>query len=198
MCRFVESIQLKDGVFKRLPFHQARLEKAMKQFFQNEKVINLAEELMKTDFPTEGLFKCRIVYDSEICLIEFIPYVRREIRTLKIVHSDIESFPYKPKDRTGYNTAFALRADCDDVIIVRNGLLTDSSYANIAFFDGKFWFTPQIPLIFGVNRAGLVEKGKIIEKDIQVNELLNYTQISVFNAMIEFEEIILDIDKIMQ
>ena len=197
MCRFVETIQLKDSDFKRLPFHQMRLEKALKQFFPNLEVINLIELLLKTDYPTKGLFKCRVVYDSEIRLIEFIPYVRREIRTLRVVNSDIESLPYKPEDRTGYNSAFAQRGNCDDVIIVRNGLLTDSSYSNIAMFDGKTWFTPRIPLIYGTNRAELLAKGKLVEKDIVVDDLKNYAKIALFNAMIEFGEIILTSDKIL-
>ena len=196
MCQFVETIQLKEGNFKRLSYHQIRLEKAMNQFFPNGTVINLSEVLLKTDFPLKGLFKCRVVYDSEIRLIEFIPYIRREIRSLKIVSSDIESFPYKPENRTGYNRAFASRGDCDDVIIVRKGLLTDSSYSNIAFFDGKNWFTPRIPLIYGVNRAELLENGKLLEKDIRIQDLQKYSKIALFNAMIEFGEIVLDTDKI--
>jgi len=196
MCRFVETIQLKEGDFKRLPFHQMRLKKAMNQFFPKEKVINLTEWLLKTDYPTKGLFKCRVVYDYEIRLIEFIPYVRREIRNLKIVSSDIESLPYKPEDRTGYNSAFAQRGNCDDVIIVRNGLLTDSSYSNIALYDGTTWFTPRRPLIYGTNRAELLANGKLVEADIKVDDLQHFTQIAIFNAMIEFGEIILDTDKI--
>ena len=196
MYRFVETIQLNEGVFKRLPYHQTRLENAMKQFFPNENVIILIECLLNSDYPTKGLFKCRVVYDAEIRLIEFIPYVRREIRTLRVVNSDIESLPYKPEDRTGYNSAFAQRGNCDDVIIVRNGLLTDSSYSNIAMFDGKTWFTPRIPLIYGTNRAELLAKGKLVEKDIVVDDLKNYAKIALFNAMIEFGEIILTSDKI--
>ena len=197
MYRFVETIQLNEGVFKRLPYHQTRLENAMKQFFPNENVIILIECLLNSDYPTKGLFKCRVVYDAEIRLIEFIPYVRREIRTLRVVNSDIESLPYKPEDRTGYNSAFAQRGNCDDVIIVRNGLLTDSSYSNIAMFDGKTWFTPRIPLIYGTNRAELLAKGKLVEKDIVVDDLKNYAKIALFNAMIEFGEIILTSDKIL-
>ena len=197
MYRFIESIQLKEGNFKRLPYHQARLEKAMKQFYPTREVINLAESLQKTDFPAKGLYKCRVVYDSEIRLLEYVPYLRREIHSLKIVHSDQESFPYKPEDRSGYNAAFAQRGECDDVLMVRNGWLTDSSYANIALFDGKNWFTPRTPLILGVNRAELLEMGKIREKDIKLADLSSYTQIALFNAMIELGEIVLEVAKIM-
>ena len=198
MYRFLETIQLNHGQFKRLLYHQARMNEVRNQFFPNNDSINLTGYLNKTDFPCDGLLKCRIVYDSEIRLVEFIPYSKREIHTLKLINIDIESYPYKPENRTGYNLAFEQRADCDDVIIVRNGLLTDSSYCNIALFDGKSWITPLTPLIYGVNRAELLVNKKIQENDISVDDLKNYTQIALFNAMIEFGEIILETNKIQR
>jgi len=196
MCRFVESIQLKAGQFKRLELHQVRLQKALEESYPNVKVIELAESLKNTYFPTEGLFKCRVVYDSEIRLIEFAPYIRREIRSLKLVETKLKSRAYKLEDRSGLNAAFAQRDDCDDVLLVRDGLLMDTSYCNIALYDGENWFTPGIPLVYGVNRAELLAEGKLIEKDIAVDELKNYRQIALFNAMIEFGELVLDIGKI--
>ena len=196
MCRFVESIQLKDGEFKRLELHQARLQKAMEDFYPNEKVINLADSLKQASFPTDGLFKCRVVYDSAIRQIEFAPYVRREIHSLRLVETELESFHYKLEDRSGFNVAFAQRGDCDDVLLVKNGFLTDSSYANIALFDCENWYTPRVPLLFGVNRAQLLLEGKLIEKDIKPTELMNFQYISLFNAMIEFEEVKLEISSI--
>lgn len=197
MCRFIESIKLQDGEFKRLDLHQARIQKAFETFYPNEKVFDLAEFLNKSDFPTEKrIFKCRIVYDTKIRQLEFNQYIMRPINSLRLVATEIESLPYKPEDRSLYNAAFALRDDCDDVLLVKNGLLTDTSYCNIALFDGNNWFTPRIPLLYGVNRAELLNKGKLIEKDIKVNELKDYHQIALFNAMIEFGELVLEIDKV--
>ncbi|HEY6915657.1 MAG TPA: aminotransferase class IV, partial [Paludibacter sp.] len=79
---------------------------------------------------------------------------------------------------------------------VKNGLLTDTSYCNIALYDGQNWFTPRVPLLYGVNRAELLLEEKLIEKDIAVEELKSYEKIALFNAMIEFGEVVLDIDKI--
>ena len=61
MCRFVESIQLNDGEFKRLELHQDRVAKTMKDYFPNQKVIDLVESLNRISFPTDGLYKCRMV-----------------------------------------------------------------------------------------------------------------------------------------
>jgi len=196
MCRFIESIQLKDGQFKRLELHQARLQKAMADFYPNVPFIDLAELLKQTSFPTEGMYKCRVVYDSEVRLIEFVPYIQREIHSLKLVETDVESKPYKMEDRSGLNVAFAKRGECDDVLLVKNGLLTDTSYSNIALYDGKQWFTPRVPLLYGVNRAQLLTEGKLIEKDLKPDELVNFQRIALFNALIEFGDLELEISAI--
>jgi len=51
-------------------------------------------------------------------------------------------------------------------------------------------------LIYGVNRANLLEEGKIFEKDIKLSDLQNYSAIRLFNALIEFGEIELNISNI--
>jgi len=196
MCRFVESVQLKDGVFKRLDLHQERLLRAMKDCCPKAKVIDLKSVLMHTSFPAEGLFKCRVVYDSQIREIEFIPYVKREIHSLKLVETQMESSHCKKEDRSLLNAAFALRGDCDDVILVKDGLLTDTSFTNIALFDGLTWVTPLVPLIYGVNRAQLVREGRLTEKDINSADLVNFKRVTLFNALNEFGSIELDISSI--
>lgn len=197
MYRLVESIKLKDGVFYRLKFHQERVDKAFEACFPNEEPISLFDNLYQTMIPQEGIYKCRIVYDVDVQLVEILPYVRREINSLKLVYTDMKSHFYKLEDRTLYNEAFAKRGECDDVLLVRNGLLTDASYSNIALFDGNNWFTPRVPLLYGVNRADLLKQEKLIEKDINVGDLKDYQKIALFNAMIEFGELILDIEKIV-
>lgn len=196
MCRFIESIKLQDGKFYRIALHQARVDKVFADFYPAVKPINLVELLMKSDFPETGIHKCRIVFDSEVQSLEYLPYVRREIKSLKLVETDMETLPYKIEDRTKLDIAFAKREACDDVLMIRNDLLTDTSYSNIALFDGENWITPKSPLLFGVNRAQLVAENKLIQKDIKVSELFNYQRISLFNAMIEFGEMEIQIDAI--
>jgi 4-amino-4-deoxychorismate lyase len=45
---------------------------------------------------------------------------------------------------------------CDDIIIVRNGFVTDASYANLIFRKGDEWFTPATFLLAGTMRAFLL------------------------------------------
>ena len=193
MCRFVESIKLKDGVFYRLPLHQQRVNKAFEAFYPGCKPVDVVEALLQTAFPQEGVCKCRLVYDSDLQSLDIVPYVRREIRSLKLVETTQESLPYKREDRTEFNAAFAQRGGCDDVLLVKDGFLTDTSYCDIALYDGEKWYTPRTPLLYGVNRMQLLSEAKLIERDISVSELMNFQYISLFNALIEFGELQFDV-----
>ncbi len=197
MCLFVEAIKLKDGALYRLKYHQKRVNTAFEKFFPNETTINLFDELNQILLPQSGIYKCRIVYNDSVQSIEFTPYLMREIKTLKLVETEIETLVYKLEDRRAYNIAYEKRSDCDDVLMVKNGFITDTSYSNVALFDGKNWHTPRTPLLYGTNRAELLEKGIIVEKDIKVSDLKNYQRIAIFNAMIEFGELVLDIKNIL-
>jgi 4-amino-4-deoxychorismate lyase len=65
--------------------------------------------------------------------------------------------------------------------------VTDTSIANVAFYKDGLWFTPKKPLLEGTTRARLLNAGKIIEKDIGVKELKNYSKVALMNAMIDFD-----------
>lgn len=196
MCLFVESIKLKDGVFYRLKLHQERVNRAFAAYYPAEDPVNIIENLNQTVFPQEGIYKCRMVYNVDVQLLEFTPYVRREIRSLKLVETELESRIYKLEDRSGYHAAFAHRGDCDDVLLIKNGLLTDTSYCNIALYDGENWYTPRTPLLYGVNRSDLLSQNLLVEKDIKPADLVNFQRIRLFNALIEFGEMELDVSVI--
>ena len=197
MCQFFEAIKIKDGIIIRLKYHQQRVNKAFEIYYPSEQTISLLDELNQSVIPQEGTYKCRIVYSDTVHSVEITPYQMREIKSLKLVETDLESFTYKLDDRSAYKAAFEQREGCDDVLLYKNDLLTDTSYSNIALFDGENWYTPQFPLLYGTNRAELIENGKIVEKDIRVSDLKKYKRIALFNAMIEFGELILDTDKIL-
>ncbi len=196
MSRFIESIKVADGRFFRLPYHQARISAVFKQVFPGEKSFSLSEILQNTDYPHEGIFKCRIVFDKAIQTIEFAPYSRREIKSLKLVEAQIEPANYKAEERSKINDAFAQRGDCDDVIMLNNEFLSDTSYANIALWNGENWYTPTLPVIYGTQRAALLDAGELLEKQIHKKDLHHYKRIRIFNAMIEFGEIELDISSV--
>ena len=86
-----------------------------------------------------------------------------------------------------------MRDGSDEVIIVRNGLLTDTSYTNIALFDGCEWLTPKLPLLAGTQRASLIDRQRLREADIRADDLWSFDYIALFNAMMNLGEMILPV-----
>ena len=82
---------------------------------------------------------------------------------------------------------FSQKENCDEILIVKNGLLCDTSIANIALFDGRKWMTPKTPLLEGTTRQRLLESGFLTVKDIAVEDLKMYSQMALMNAMIDFD-----------
>lgn len=198
MCQFIETIRETDGVPEALPFHQERMERTMRQFFPSTKVPNLAD-VLKLRLQAKGVCKCRVVYGARgIETVERQPYTVRQVRTLRLICDDAISYEYKSADRTLLNRLAALRAGCDDVIIVRHGLLTDTSYSNIALSDGTHWFTPRLPLLCGTMRQRLIEANLLTERDIRPEDLPHYQTLSLINAMLDLGRVVVGTDKIFR
>ncbi len=189
MSQFLETIRLYNGEFSALEYHQERVCKTFSAFYPKENPFDLNIELHSKNIPANGLYKCRIIYDSQIRKLEFIPYQLPIIRSLKLVQSNISTTHYKSASRDELNAAFSLRESCDDVLLIKNSLLTDTSFCNIALFDGTEWLTPKTPLLYGSMRARLLNDGFLKEADIRVEDLKCYNRISLFNAMIDIEQI---------
>jgi 4-amino-4-deoxychorismate lyase len=189
MSQFIESIQLCDGAFKRLEFHQQRINAAFADFYPLLSPFSLHDCLAQSDFPADGLYKCRVEYDEKVSLVEYIPYIIREVKSLKLVTTTLPCLPYKMVDRTVLNKLYAQRGECDDILMVRNGLITDAWVANVALYDGEKWYTPRLPVLMGTQRAALIFSEEIFEKDIYIDDLMNFKSIRLFNAMIEFGQI---------
>lgn len=82
--------------------------------------------------------------------------------------------------------------------MVRDGLITDSYYANVALSNNGTWYTPEYPLLRGTMRTKLLSKGKLTVKNIATTELHTYDKVRLFNAMIPFGKIEFGRDMILE
>lgn len=180
---YLETIKSVDGVIYNLSYHQQRLESVLSSF-ANATIHNLTESLNP---PQNATFRCRVVYDEKNIEVEYVPYVKRQVRSLKLVYSDDIDYSKKYANRESLNELFLLKADCDDVLIVKSGLVTDTSIANVAFYDGLVWITPKRPLLKGTMRQKYLDSKKISQRDIFVDDLKNYKKVALMNAMIDFD-----------
>ena len=110
---------------------------------------------------------------------------------------DSIDYSFKSLDRTRLNELLVQKGSSDDIIIVKNGLVTDTSFTNLAILSGNRWFTPpRHPLLAGTMRSFLLDKGIISKADITLHDLKNAQAVSLFNAMIEFGERVVDVKDI--
>jgi 4-amino-4-deoxychorismate lyase len=140
------------------------------------------------NIPDKKTYRCKVIYDTNLLSFELLPYKPRVFKSFKLIDSDID-YTYKSTDREELNKLFKLRNNCDDILIIKDGLLTDTSIANIALFDGKQWVTPKKPLLFGTQRAKLLEDKIVVEKDIKVKDIKNIVNFAIMNALIGFHKI---------
>ncbi|MGD1891663.1 MAG: aminotransferase class IV [Cyclobacteriaceae bacterium] len=105
-------------------------------------------------------------------------------------------YDHKFADRHLIIHLFAQRQSDDDILMVKNGLITDTSYSNVAFFDGQQWFTPHQPLLPGTSRARLLDEGLLQKAKITPNDLPQFEYCSLINAMLPLGERIVAIDDI--
>ena len=134
------------------------------------------------------MVKCRVTYQDTIELVEFAPYQKRKIHSLKLVWDNFIDYRFKYKDRTPLNALLQQRGTCDDIIIVKNGWITDSTYANLVFDTGSELITPNTNLLDGVQRAYLLKLGTIQEAAVHVDDFTAFKQVHLINAMLGLGE----------
>jgi len=119
-------------------------------------------------------------------LIELSFFPKKTINTLKLVHNDSLRYAYKFSDRSSIEKN-RVSNDKDEILIIQNGKITDTSFSNVVFFDGEHWFTPKKPLLKGTKREQLLQDRIIFEKEIYVEEIANYKGLCLINAMLEID-----------
>lgn len=180
---FLETIKIHEGRIRHLPYHQQRVERTVRAHYPQAEIPQLQRHLQK--IPTAGIYKCRILYNDRIQTVTFEHYTPKPVRTFTVIESAID-YAYKYADRSALER-LKESVPTDEIIIQKEGLLTDTSYSNLAFYDGNRWITPRSPLLQGTMRAKLLEEGRLIEGEVTLDDLKKFKDIALMNAMIEFK-----------
>ena len=188
MSLLFETIRISDGQTRHLRWHELRMNRARHELWNFRKLVNLRELIrVPAEFRT-GLVRCNVYYGPEIESVTFKFYDKKPIRSLRLVKSDTIDYPVKYFDRSLLESLFAMRGNCDDIIIIKNGLVTDTSMSNLIFFEGINWMTPAKPLLEGTCRERLLSEGRIAEASIRPEDLYHYTGVKLINAMRDPDE----------
>lgn len=187
MYQFIETIKIQNGIPQNLEYHQQRMVNTIKNFYSVKNFPNISETLRDIEFDSNKLFKCRILYTSQIDKVDFNEYNKKEIRSIKIIACDYINYDYKFSDRTLLNQLLT-EARTDEIIIIKNGLVTDSSYSNLVFQKSNHLYTPANPLLKGTKRQQLIDKKIICEKIITEAEVETFEYFYLINSMLDLDD----------
>ncbi len=183
VSKFIETIKVVDGKVLHLEYHQSRYERVLNQL-EIKDVKDLKDYL---DPPEWGLYRCRLVYSKDAIDVEYCEYKKRDISSLKLIFDNEIEYSLKSANREKLDLLSAQKGEADDILIIKNLLVTDTTVANIALYRDGVWLTPKTPLLKGTTRERLLCEGKIVEADISSKELRTFTQVALLNAMIDFD-----------
>lgn len=186
---FIEVIKVVDGEFVDPQPHIERVFRTTRHFFTKPLTVDLNSNMIPTHLRTVDIVKCRIVYGRQIVSIDFEPYKVRSIKSLSLAEHNTIDYKYKYHNRDVINKLRALHSDSDDILIIRNSQVTDTSFTNVVFKDhaGKL-YTPKSTLLAGTKREQLLNAGVIHEKEIRVSDIKSYVGVYLINAMIDIED----------
>lgn len=210
MYPFLESIRLEHQKLHFMPLHEARFVRTQKDNWGRVIYTDLQKLIQQSpgfpgdntganpgdnpgDNPNDNAkvhhkYKCRVVYSQTDISIQFIPYTPKVILQLKTVTQDPIDYHYKSTNRKVFEILTKGLASDTEILIFKNGLLTDSSFSNLALYDGNTWWTPKSPLLSGVHRRHLLDNHTLKEVDITMADLPSFQKIKLINAMMDWED----------
>ena len=187
MYPFFETIRYKNGILENVAYHQARINRTLLTLGGNTP-IQLDKIHIEGNVEKDIVYKLKCLYNLEGAFqIEKEVYNKKSIQTVSIYQAAQEEYQFKYTNRIWLNDALK-KSRTDEIIIVQNNIVKDGNYANLVFFNGTEWHTPLHPLLLGTHRTRLVDENKIIEKDIKLSDLANYTLLKYINAMMLWAE----------
>ncbi|MDY0929974.1 aminotransferase class IV [Chryseobacterium sp. CFBP8996] len=187
MSQFIESIKVEDQELFLLEFHQKRVNETFAHFGK-EGSIDLAKIFKDLEHDEDGLYKLRLVYDLDKKFrTMMMPYAIPEIQDFQLVENNSYDYSFKFEDRKELEK-MKTKSKAEEIIIVKNNHITDTSFSNILFQKGKDWFTPSTYLLNGVQRQYLLKKKKIKETEITLQNIKEFTHFQLINAMNDFDD----------
>jgi 4-amino-4-deoxychorismate lyase len=190
MSLLLETIKIRAGRPVNMEYHNNRVNHTRNKLFGSTEKWDLNRLIPWPDLNPDIIYRCRFLYGNEMEGAEFIPYVRRSIEKLFVVGCGDLEYSFKYADRSGLEKIkTGIPVDpISDILIIKDGLITDTSFSNVVFSDGRHWYTPASPLLPGTKRAYYLDRGVIMTRDIRLSDIHQYTKLTLINAMIDLEE----------
>ena len=187
MSRFIESIKVEDQKIFLKELHQKRMNDTFSHFGKVCK-IDIYNLFLNLEHDEDGLYKFRIEYDLENNFkTQIIPYAISELDDFELVIDNEIDYSFKSADRTQLQK-LKDKSHAEEIIIVKNNQITDTSYSNLLFLKDKTWFTPKSYLLNGVMRQNLLQSKEIKETEITLDNIKEFTHFQLINALNDFDD----------
>ena len=187
MSQFIESIKVEDQKAFLMEFHQKRVNDTFAHFGAQGS-IDLEKIFKSLEHDEDGLYKLRIVYDlNRNFKHQMIPYAIPEIENFQLVENNSYDYSFKFEERKEFEK-MKTKAKTEEIIIVKNNHITDTSYTNILFLKGETWYTPTTYLLNGVMRQHLLKEKKIKEAEITLQNIREFSHFQLINSMNDFDD----------
>ena len=187
---FIETIRIQDGHVCHLSDHTDRMRGTADHFGFTAPTLPTDLASLVPDELRTGTVRCRVVYDHTLREVTFTPYRRRHIERLFAVDAGTTTYAFKYADRAPLARPDVPLGASDELLFVREGLLTDTSYTNLVLRRGRELVTPDTFLLDGTCRRRLLREGVVHTEPVRLRDLPTYDELLLINAMMPLREAI--------
>lgn len=150
-----------------------------------------------------GRYKLRLLYGRRMWRATLERYSPAGVVGAAVVPGSHIRYAHKYADRSELDEAGARIGPRATAVYERNGLITDSWYANVLLRYRGAWYTPEKPLLEGVMRRSLLdsvagERASVHTCEIAANDLWRFESISFINAMLDPGDLVLTTEDVMR
>lgn len=175
-----ETIRVCNGCAERLELHQARIIRS-----GGKAEPSLVQVIAAASVPPAGEYKVHISYTAQgVHAVHVEPYTPRVIRRMRAVDCNV-CYSRKDEDRSAFEQLRRQHPDVDELILCREGWVTDTTYSNLLFGEPGAWYTPELYLLAGTRRESLLRAGFVQARPIHRDDIPHFPYVCLINAMLE-------------
>ena len=188
MYLFIETICYEKGSFHRIELHNERCNQTRRHFFGDQPSIKLQNHLCIPHNLIDFKVKCTVTYGIDVISIIYSKYEVKPINSLLIINDNHIEYSFKYSDRKDLTLLAENKGQHSDILIVKNGLITDTSYANIIFKHNNNWYSQSKPLLLGTRLQSYFKDKRVIPARLTIKAISHFSEARIINAMISIED----------
>lgn len=188
MYPLFESVCIENGKIQNAHYHESRFKSSFYAFFGFEPNYSLFDKVVLPRIDKSLKCKLRIEYNEIGTKWTISEYLNTIPSSLLLLKDDAIDYPLKYANRKNLNNLYQQKANFEDILIIKNGLITDATYSNILFTDGQKIITPSTPLLNGTCRTRLLSEKIITEAPIKADSIHLFESFQLINALNDFDK----------